>query len=197
MARPLSDARDRVLSVAVRHLTRAGVPSITLDQIADEADCAKGLVTYHFGTKDQLVVAAAEEILRVHATEWQRALLAETVEAAVRQTWQTLVAEVREGFWRAWLSLAASRDRVIVHMVNNHTLKFVDLLRVAFESQIRTMGLEPTISVAELAQFLAVGLQGLGLQLAAGVKPEVLEGAHSALWIAVLGMTRPTSGRTR
>src|SRR6266850_2740343 len=197
MARPSSDARDRVLSVAVRHLTRAGISTITLDEIADEADCAKGLVTYHFGTKDQLVVAAAEEILRVHATEWQRALLAETVEAAVRQTWQTLVAEVREGFWRAWLSLAASRDRVIVHMVNNHTLKFVDLLRVAFESQIRTMGLEPTISVAELAQFLAVGLQGLGLQLAAGVKPEVLEGARSALWIAVLGMTRPTSGRTR
>jgi AcrR family transcriptional regulator len=196
MARPSSDARDRVLSVAVRHLTRAGISTITLDGIADEAGCAKGLVTYHFGSKDQLIVAAAEEILRVHEREWQEALRSESFETTVRQTWQTLVTEVREGFWRAWLSLAASRDRVIVHLVNNYTTKFVDVIRVAFESQIRTMGLEPTVSVSELGQFLSVGLQGLGLQLAAGLKPEVLEGAHSALWIAVLGMTRTAGGRT-
>jgi len=197
MGRPSSDARDRVLSVAVRHLTRAGISTITLDEIAHETGCAKGLVTYHFGSKDQLIVAAAEEILRVHEAEWLKALGAESFEAAVRQTWQTLVTEVREGFWRAWLSLAASRDRVIVHLVNNHTTKFVDLLRAASESQIRTMGLEPTVSMADVGQFLAVGLQGLGLQLAAGVKQEVLEGAHSALWIAVLGMTRPAGGRAR
>jgi hypothetical protein len=56
---------------------------------------------------------------------------------------------------------------------------------------MRTMGLQSAIAPAELGQFLSAGLQGIGLQLAIGVKPELLEGAHSALWVAVLGMTRP------
>jgi len=197
MTRPTSDARDRVLSTATRHMKRAGISDFTLDEIAEEAGCAKGLVAYHFGSKDQLIVAAAEGILRGHAAEWQKALRAASFESTVSQTWQTLVAEVREGYWRAWLSLAASRDRVIVQLVNNHTNTFVEALRQASESQMRTMGLEPSVSIKELGQFLSVGLQGLGLQLAAGVKPEVLEGAHSALWVAVLGMTRPATDRSR
>ena len=178
-------------------MKRAGISDFTLDEIAEEAGCAKGLVAYHFGSKDQLIVAAAEGILRGHAAEWQKALRAGSFESTVSQTWQTLVAEVREGYWRAWLSLAASRDRVIVQLVNNHTNTFVEALRQASESQMRTMGLEPSVSIKELGQFLSVGLQGLGLQLAAGVKPEVLEGAHSALWVAVLGMTRPATDRSR
>ena len=195
MARPGSDARDRVLSVAVRHLKRAGTSVIRLDQVADEAGCAKGLVTYHFNSKDGLIHAATEEILRTNAADWQHALRADSFEAVVRQTWRTLAAEVRDGHWRAWLSLAASKDRVIIQLVSNHVVRFGDTLRQAAESQIRTMGLEPTVSTEELGQFLAAGLLGLGVQLATGVKPETLEGAHSAMWAAVLGMTRPSRQR--
>jgi len=195
MSRPSSDARDRVLSTAIRHLKRAGVSGFTLDEIAEEAGCAKGLVTYHFGSKDELIHAATEEILRGHETQWQTTLRADSFETTVRQTWQTLLGEVRDGYWRAWLSLAVSRDRVIVQMVSNHATQLSTKLQAGIESQFRTMGLEPTVTVAELGQFLAVGLQGLGLQLATGVKPEVLEGAHSALWVAVLGMTRPAGRR--
>jgi AcrR family transcriptional regulator len=195
MARPTSDARDRVLSVAVRHLKRAGITAITLDEVAHEAGCAKGLVTYHFGSKDQLIHAAAEEILRSHGAQWQHALRADSFEAVVRQTWHTLVTEVRDGHWRAWLSLSVSKDRVIVQLVSNHVNRFGEALRQAAESQIRTMGLEPTVSPVELGQFVAASLLGMGFHLAAGVKPEALEGAHSAMWAAVLGMTRPAKQR--
>lgn len=195
MARTSSGARERVLSVAVRHVKRVGVAGITLDEIAEEAGCAKGLITYHFGSKDQLILTATEEILRGHEARWRQALRADSLEAAVRQTWQTLLEEVRDGYWRAWFSLAVSKDRVFVQLVSNHANQFVDSLRIAAESQMRTMGLQPTVSIAELGQFLSAGLQGLGLQLAAGVRPDSLEGAHSALWVAVLGMTRPAEGR--
>ncbi|MSR06198.1 MAG: TetR/AcrR family transcriptional regulator [Gemmatimonadetes bacterium] len=195
MSRPSSDARDRVLTTAARHLKRAGISGFTLDEIAEEAGCAKGLITYHFGSKDELIHAATEEILRGNETQWLTTLRADSFETAVRQTWQTLLAEVRDGYWRAWLSLAVSRDKVIVQLVSNHAAGLSEKLQAGIESQFRTMGLEPTVTVAELGQFLAVGLQGLGLQLATGVKPELLEGAHSALWVAVLGMTRPAGRR--
>lgn len=191
MARPASDARNRVLAVAVRHLKRHGACAITLDEVAEEAGCAKGLVTYHFGSKDQLIQAASEEILRTHEHAWAQALRAESLDAVIRQTWQTILSEGRDGHWRAWLSLVMSKERITIQLVSNHATRFADSLRVAAQSQMRTMGLRPTVSISELGQFLAAGLQGLGLQLAAGVKPESLEGAHSALWIAVLGMTRP------
>jgi len=170
---------------------RGGISAVTLDAIADDAGCAKGLVTYHFGSKDQLIHAATEEILQNHETQWMQALKADSFEVAIRQTWQALLNEVREGYWRAWLSFAASKDRVIVQLVSNHVNRFTETLRSATQSQIRTMGLEPTVSPSELGHFLLAGLSGMGLQLSTGVKPEVLEGAHSAMWVAVLGMTRP------
>jgi len=191
MGRPPSDARDRVLSIAVKHLKRQGPSAITLDEIAAEAGCAKGLITYHFESKDRLIQAASEEILGDHQAAWASALHGNALDDVIRQTWQTLLAEARDGHWRAWLPLATSRDRVISQLVSNHASSFADSLRMAAESQMRTLGLQPAISIAELGQFLAAGLQGIGLRLATGVKPEALEGAHSALWAAVLGMTRP------
>lgn len=191
MARPASDARHRVLAVAVRHLKRHGASAITLDDVAEETGCAKGLVTYHFGSKDQLILAATEEILRDHQLAWDQALRANSLDALIRQTWMALQSEVRDGYWRAWVPLTLSRERIVVQLVNNYLTRFAESVRVAAESQMRTMGLQPAIAVSELGQFLSAGLQGIGLQLAAGVKPESLESAHSALWVAVLGMTRP------
>lgn len=191
MPRPPSDARNRVLAIAVRHLKRHGSSAMTLEEVAEETGCAKGLVTYHFGSKVQLILAATEEILRDHQLAWDQALRANSLDALIRQTWLALQAEVRDGYWRAWAPLAIARDRVIVQLVSNSLPRFADSLRVAAESQMRTMGLQPAIAASELGQFLSAGLQGIGLQLAAGVKPEALEGAHSALWVAVLGMTRP------
>ena len=195
MTRPPSDARDRVLSVTIRHAKRGGLSAITLDAVADETGCAKGLVTYHFGSKDALIHSATEEILRAHEAQWKQALHADSFETAIRQTWQTLLAEVRDGYWRAWLSLVTSKDRVIVQLVSNHITRFTEALRSATESQIRTMGLEPTVSLSELGNFLAAGISGMGLHLATGAKPDILEGAHSAMWVAVLGMTRPAKSR--
>ena len=195
MARPPSDARARLLTVAARQVRRAGAGSVTLDTVARETGCAKGLVTYHFGGRDQLLAAAAAELFGGREADWRRALHAPAIEDAIQQVSRLLAAEAQDGFWRAWVSLSAESTKLTVQTVNNHWTGFVDLITATLSEILEDHGLEATVSREELGRLLAAGFQGLGLQLSAGGKPESVEGAHAALWAAALSLTRPAGRR--
>lgn len=190
MPRPPSDIRTKVVAIVIRQLHNVGAGGITLDRVAGDAGCAKGLVNYHFRTKVELITSAAEELLREREARWQRALEATRPEVAIRQSWQLIVLEASSGFWRAWTSLAAS-TKVTVQTVNNSQERFTSVVGSAVGALLEQLGLTPTVTRAELGALLAAAVQGLGLQLAAGASTAQLEGAYAALWAAILGLTRP------
>ncbi|HET9202505.1 MAG TPA: TetR/AcrR family transcriptional regulator [Acidimicrobiia bacterium] len=66
------DRRAEVIRAAYRVMARDGVHRVPLQQIAAEAGVSKGLLIYHFQTKDGLVLAALEWVL-------------ETTEARIRE----------------------------------------------------------------------------------------------------------------
>jgi AcrR family transcriptional regulator len=61
-ARP-EDRRADLIRAAYRVMARKGVHRVPLQQIAVEAGVSKGLLIYHFQTKDGLVLAALEWVL--------------------------------------------------------------------------------------------------------------------------------------
>ena len=69
MARPASNARERVLSTAARQLCRLGAAQVTLDSVASEAGCAKGLLNYHFDSRDRLLARSSSRSVRSSARE--------------------------------------------------------------------------------------------------------------------------------
>ncbi|HEU4916889.1 MAG TPA: TetR/AcrR family transcriptional regulator [Acidimicrobiia bacterium] len=70
--RQTEDRRAEAIRAAYRLMARDGVHRVPLQQIASEAGVSKGLLIYHFQTKDGLVLAALEWVL-------------ETTEARIRE----------------------------------------------------------------------------------------------------------------
>lgn len=71
------DARDRraeIVRAALSVLGRRGYADTALRQIATEAGVAQGLVHYYFSSKEDLLIAVAEEIETQLAEAWGRAV---------------------------------------------------------------------------------------------------------------------------
>ena len=62
-ARAAEDRRAELIRVAYKVMARDGVHRVPLQQIATEAGVSKGLLIYHFQTKDGLVLASLEWVL--------------------------------------------------------------------------------------------------------------------------------------
>jgi len=56
--RPLKISRDHLITCAGNELMRVGAGRVTVDRVAADASCAKGLLHYHFSSKDGLLSEA-------------------------------------------------------------------------------------------------------------------------------------------
>jgi AcrR family transcriptional regulator len=63
MTKPEGRAKDRIRAAAIELLRRDGLDQITVRRIADEAGVGVGLINYHFGSKDELLIQAVKEIV--------------------------------------------------------------------------------------------------------------------------------------
>ena len=65
-----SDARERALSTAYRLFSQHGVQAVGVDRIIAEAGIAKATLYKHFGSKEELVLAALQRREEVWSREW-------------------------------------------------------------------------------------------------------------------------------
>jgi AcrR family transcriptional regulator len=94
------DRRATMIRAAYKVMARDGVHRVPLQQIATEAGVSKGLLIYHFQTKDGLVLAALEWVLE--ATEGRiRRRLAESKDPA------RAISDVIDAIW---VNPEANRD---------------------------------------------------------------------------------------
>ena len=80
-ARPLPDARQRILDSAYLLFSRRGIRDVGIDEVIDGAHVAKATLYRHFRSKDDLVVAFLEQREQLWTKEW--------VEAEARQRGKT------------------------------------------------------------------------------------------------------------
>ena len=99
-AQAAEDRRAELIRVAYRVMAQDGVHRVPLQQISNEAGVSKGLVIYHFQTKDGLVLAALEWVLESTETRI-REQLAESDDPA------TVISKVVDA---VWVSPDANRD---------------------------------------------------------------------------------------
>lgn len=107
-------ARDRILAIAVEQLKEGGADDVTIRAIADRAGVGLGLINYHFGSKKDLLLAAAEELI---GQAWQGErksdladprLDAETrIRRTLRERMRALEAEPSVARWLAQEELVA------------------------------------------------------------------------------------------
>jgi AcrR family transcriptional regulator len=98
--------KDAIVVAATRVLLREGLQGWSVDRVAAEAGCAKGLVHYHHGTKRALLGRVGEALGRARQARRLDALDGSGADALDR-LWLSLVREVRSGEWAAWAAIAA------------------------------------------------------------------------------------------
>lgn len=65
LARRRAETRERILRVAAARFAAQGVGEVRLDEIADEADVARGTLYNYFPTKEALVIAILKPVLEL------------------------------------------------------------------------------------------------------------------------------------
>ena len=88
-----TDRRNAIVRAAYRVMARDGVHRVPLQRVAEEAGVSKGLVLYHFGTKDNLVLATLEWVLEATASRI-RARLEDVADPG------SAIATVVDAIWR-------------------------------------------------------------------------------------------------
>jgi AcrR family transcriptional regulator len=185
-----TDSRPTILAAAERLLRKRGEGTPTLEAVAREARCAKGLINYHFSSKADVLAAVAAELGSARAARWAGAFAGRSADSAIRETWDLLVAERHDGTFSAWAALRAERGRVTVQAVNSHTSSFARSLSKGVSDLLASLDLRPTVAVPELGWYLAAVVQGMEVLLEAGAEPDELQGAYAAAWLGILSLTR-------
>lgn len=111
---PLVGRRDELLDAAVDVMALRGIEGTTLAQLAEALGLSTYALTYHFGSKEELLVAIAGHVGQHLETEFTGLSAIEDISVAtlVRGYWEIYGRTGVTGSTRLWLelSLLASRD---------------------------------------------------------------------------------------
>jgi AcrR family transcriptional regulator len=189
------DARDELLTAALRVFARRGYREATVDEIAADAGYSKGALYWHFSGKEELLLALLEE----HIDEPMRdrfALLASaspdrdmSVEAA--RAFARQLGDEREAMLleREYWSLAI-RDPVLRARYAERQTELRRALAAAMEARARHLGTPdltmPAEDVARIVMSIIGGLAIDELIEPGSVRPELLGEALAVVYAGLV-----------
>ncbi|MGH7560114.1 MAG: TetR/AcrR family transcriptional regulator [Gemmatimonadales bacterium] len=168
--------KDAILTAAISVLADDGLNNWTIEEVAERARCAKGLVNYHYRSKLDLLTRAANA-LRDDRHARRLAALQAPGTAALDRLWQVLLAEVESGWFAAWLAMASAEGPLRQGASGWEG-------RALAQAASKALGVDLPPDSAYLIPGL---LDGLELQLLLGVEPGAVEEAYHRAWTVVLG----------
>lgn len=169
--------RDDILRAAVHLLAEGGLPACTVDRIAQAVPCAKGLINYHWRSKEQLLMEASGRLRTSREMAWSQAVADSQGAAALDALWQAIAAEVTGG--RTGTRLALLGHPATAGVVRSSPSVGAQLAKsVAGALALPAKSVDPIL--------LTAVLDGLELRLAGGEEPDRVRDAYDRFWLSVL-----------
>jgi AcrR family transcriptional regulator len=181
-------AREAIIAGALELIASVGGDGFTVDAVASRVGCAKGLVHYHFKTKDGLVAALADQIVAARIDRWRRRIAESQPEDAILSSWSLLTEESGSGAVRAWAAVLGEASPLPDHRVRELVKRLSDGLGAVGVDLLHRLGMRPRIPAPELGWILTSVVLGMGALLGHGFPPSELEGAYAAAWLGVLSL---------
>jgi AcrR family transcriptional regulator len=169
--------KEEIAAAAERVLLETGLSGWSIDRVAAEAGCAKGLVPYHHGSKAALLTTVGARLTRVRIDRRLASLTGSGATDALDALWDALLGEVRSREWAAWTALAAE-PRIQLPPESAADL------RALAEAIGRALGIGPLRP--EEARLALGALDGLQLALHRGAPEDLVHEAYHRLWLAYL-----------
>jgi len=164
----LSAKQIHLVRTTYRAISEKGVHRVSLQEIADRAGVSKGIILYHFGTKNRLMLATMGWVLQRNAERIRKAISAETdperqvlvmIEVIFRN------ADANRRFYFTYLDLLDHAARVAEFGKLNATFRpivnslYADVIRNGVSAEVFTVE-----NVDEAAYTLRAIVDGLFLQ---------------------------------
>jgi len=185
-------ARETILESAETLVKEHGAATVTVEAVAKAAGTAKGLIHYHFKTKQGLLSAVADRLTESRTKKWADALKPGAQISPAERSWQLLTNESATGVTLAWQTLLCLEAEFSDHRAKAHVSEFSSSLGTALARLFKEdMGLTPTVPVGEIGWLMTAVIDGVGLQLSSGAGGEELQGAYAASWLGMLSLTTP------
>ncbi|HLZ23428.1 MAG TPA: TetR/AcrR family transcriptional regulator [Ktedonobacterales bacterium] len=171
MPRP-NTARERradILAAAIRVLAREGLSEATTRKIAAEASVNQAMLGYYFGSKDDLLFAVLQEMIRATEQIVRSALpvgvdLAEAIAGSLTAFWEHVEAEPELEILQYELTLYALRRPESAWLARQQYDGYAAVVETLIAEAFAVAGVECPVPSSSLARFLIAGLDGLMLQ---------------------------------
>jgi len=180
VARRQADAsisREAIVEGTVAVLADGKLTDWTVDSVAARVKCAKGLVLYHFRSKEGLLLLAAERVRENHASRRIAAIRDRTGTQALDRLWDELTREVRSGAFGLWVTLVG------------HPPTRKAAARTAAQDRDFIAATAQALGMTQEPGSLTLGpsaLDGFGLELLQGRSPTDVRDRFDAFWLGVL-----------
>lgn len=170
--------KDAILSAAIDVVAIHGLNNWTVEEVANRARCAKGLVNYHYRSKQDLLVQSAET-LRDDRSARRLAAVQTPGSQSLDRLWKALTLEVETGWYAAWLSFVASDGplRAAARTQAADSRALADAM-----GKVLDQGPEFVVRAHQIESTL----DGLQLGLLQGVPAAEMEEAFDQFWLATL-----------
>ena len=161
---------EAVLEAARRVFVERGYAGASLEAIADEAGFSKGVVYSQFGSKPDLFMALLERRIEDRATQNERIVAKSVGVDALRELIQAANRYAADSGWPYLLTefrALAMRDPELNRRYAQAHSRSVESLASALGRVYEGAGVDPTVPVRSLAEFLLGAVAGIALERAA------------------------------
>lgn len=194
------ERRARILEAAIAVLAREGIGETTTRKIAAQAGVNQAMLRYYFGSKDDLLFAVLQEMMRQTREVVQQATprggtLREMVREGLTGFWEQFEARPELQVMQYELTLYALRNPAAAWLARQQYDGYCTVVEMLCEEAFVAAGRSSALPLAELARFIVGGLDGLILQFISNLDPARARRDLAVLVDAVVALAEGKAAR--
>jgi AcrR family transcriptional regulator len=182
-----SEARDRILSATAARLLAVGAAKVNMQDVADEAGVSKGLIHYHFDSKDTLLARTVEWLSAQIERRERAALDGATAQAAIEMLWRWLLMELNVGHVRILADLAHYPSAEVEGAFRASATRRREATAGTITTLFNSLQLTPRVPAALLADVVMAFNAGLAMNWSFSSDAE-RRVAFDVFWLAILSL---------
>lgn len=195
------ERRARILEAAIAVLARDGIGETTTRKIAAEAGVNQAMLRYYFGSKDDLLFAVLQEMMRqtreiVRQATPRGRTLREMVREGLLGFWEQFEARPELQVMQYELTLYALRNPASTWLARQQYDGYCAVVEMLCEEAFAAAGGSSALPLVELARFIVGGLDGLILQFISDPNPARARRDLDILVNAVIALATGEGART-
>ncbi len=197
-AEATSERRTELLAAAIRVLAREGLAETTTRKIAAEAGINQATLLYYFGSKDDLLFAVLQEMMRATQDIALQSVpeasdLRGAVAGAIRAFWGQVEATPELQIMQYELTLYALRNPDAAWLAREQYAGYSRVVEALLRETYAAAGQTSAIPFDALARFIVGGLDGIILQFVSDRDPARARGDVEYLIGAVIALAEGTA----